>query len=710
MFVAFLFHLLTANVPNDDNITKIFEYVIQHEKYINNEGKNVVIFFGASQKGKSTTINALRNMTFHISDGQLIAGKSEIGEYAAMGDSMSGGMSITRFPQTWPSLIDDWVYVDTSGLFGTSSNPTEDAGNLILLEMAVHKAESVRFVLVDEYHTIMQGAVSFQSIGKIFPGIILNPTQASVLFLYNRFIPPQGVEIPATEPEKTMFIVNRIKRYAKTMCEVQKKEMEDRRTKLIKTIEESANRAGKEGTVDSQTLDIENDPDVQKLKILGSYIPIMESNFDANRVTYFDPMSNYSIEALRQTLKSLEPIQPDQFDFRSTNGDRIEFGFKLAAFLLPLDAIVSALLDLLRLPNSVLKDCKQFIQTRIESQIEDLRLLNDPDAHLIEGKIQKLEEKYHCFENNEDPEVQRLIKRVFDCGCRRKALEDEIKSIKQKTAIIFQSHWNQSGVWWPWSLTNSFEVIYQGSVPYFRVEEILGNETWAIRYHDTPTEFHVIYTSSNFMMMLKKFGSALFQPFVRVYFVVLGYGGDANFPTRTVIGGVRSAFWLPPCSGSVELIAHAMDIPLYQDSVDEKRKELAESMRREQEAVVNLANYKEAGLKQRIIYLINRDRNSLQVFDDVQSFRKVLTQRYKEHEKVIRICSSVLMKLPDHEPPIIAEFRNHWQELQDFQPRTAFNRLTEDEVDSIVQAAEKVLQSGRRNFKTANLDLNWSSR
>jgi hypothetical protein len=96
-----------------------------------------------------------------------------------------------------------------------------------------------------------------------------------------------------------------------------------------------------------------------------------------------------------------------------------------------------------------------------------------------------------------------------------------------------------------------------------------------------------------------------------------------------------------------------MDIPFCQRSVDTTKKELAESVQREQEAKATLDRYKEAGLRERILHLIDDDRHILEVLHDLGRFRTVVSRIYQEHEQKIEICASILMKLPDREPRII---------------------------------------------------------
>jgi actin-related protein len=328
--------------------------------------------------------------------------------------------------------------------------------------------------------------------------------------------------------------------------------------------------------------------------------------------------------------------------------------------------------------------------------------------------------------------VIRLNNFILKCQSEQEELRKDIESIKNGTEVIFQEYWDFPAGWshMPW--TNNHRVKQEGSVPYFKVEETLGNETRAIPKERTSTVFHTIYSSIDARKTFEEFAKMIWNSVqsmtkVRFPFIFFGlsFSRSVNEALQAVIegcfrdsavntvlgigegvrnGAFRSSFSLRPCSGSVRLFAHAMDIPENQQMVAANEKKLAASVQCEQEAAATLTRYKETGLKERITHLVNRDREILRVFDDLQEFREVVTNKYEENEEMIRICASILMKLPDQDSWIPTRFRQHWQEFQEFQSDASFAPLTEQMVNSIVEAAEKALQAGRLNFANANPD------
>jgi hypothetical protein len=188
------------------------------------------------------------------------------------------------------------------------------------------------------------------------------------------------------------------------------------------------------------------------------------------------------------------------------------------------------------------------------------------------------------------------------------------------------------------------------------------------------------------------------------YLLLLACRAGAGFAKGLVSGTFQSLFWSRVCSGYVQLIGHAMDVPSNQFFVYAKKKELREYAQREQEAAVNLMNYKEDQLQGRIARLIRHDKFILKVLDDLEEFRKLVLRKYQERSKKIQICANILLKLQDREPQIIIQFLNHCKQFQNFVSPISVDPLTETDVDLIVDVAEKVLQIGRRNWEADDMN------
>ena len=91
------------NFSEDVNLKDEMDLVIEGEKYIEDtNGKDIIIFIGGTQIGKSTTINALLGVPFKKQNGKLIPQKELI---AKIGASDNGGVSCTIFPALYCNCI-----------------------------------------------------------------------------------------------------------------------------------------------------------------------------------------------------------------------------------------------------------------------------------------------------------------------------------------------------------------------------------------------------------------------------------------------------------------------------------------------------------------------------------------------------------------------------------------------------------------------------
>jgi hypothetical protein len=157
-------------------------------------------------------------------------------------------------------------------------------------------------------------------------------------------------------------------------------------------------------------------------------------------VAYFDPISNYTIETLRQNSSTLKPIEPKQFDFCAATGDKIEFDHKLDAFILSLNVLLSIRFNSLVFPDSVLLNGKPIIERRIQSREDDLKLFDDADMALNETQLKKRQNKYRHIAEEADREVQRLTDFVGHCQKDQRKLEEEIETMENSRVIIDESN------------------------------------------------------------------------------------------------------------------------------------------------------------------------------------------------------------------------------------------------------------------------------
>jgi hypothetical protein len=753
---------LSGATPGD----QLFEYVLENEVYVNSEGKNVVVFFGETQIGKSTTINALRGMHFdHDRRGRVVPlfVPFDTDDSATMGTSDQGGVGMTAFPRTYASPFDDWVYIDTRGFLDVRKDDDRDAAAQILLEIGLNKAKSVRFVVLDDYHTIERGAVHCQFLGEVLSQVILNPAQAPILFVYNRFNCPEGVECPKVEPNRSLYIIDLIKEHEKAMWRQMTNGIWLVSEKINKTHHGAGGRVQMEYNQNVTLSPLGHHLEVEKIRETHSYLTMLQSNFNAGRIAYFDPTSLDSIRDLRKKLRQLEPIGRDQFDFYATNEGRRVFTHKLREFLGPLNAVLSARVDALRFPNAVIDACEERIRRRIEAGEHSLRILEGPDEIENAGEIRRIEEEFNL------PFSQEVRDRKRNLEDDVQILEREIRSMETKTEIVFNCSWNiPDGI----ALVHRHTCQYTAGIPYIKAEEQLSEGTTRISHIETDREFHVTYTSADALRTGKEFIgtvvtsttgaiSGMFKMFeitkmmddfcflfdlpqvsvlgdieyllneiapwvpANIYnnyvtaaltFTELGVGISTIANAVILVGATGAAFgfvkglaqstvWSRASAGQVILRAYSKYLPdnlrMLQNN-REKLEEWTQEIQNCEEYLNKALRDKDAEPKQKVAARINLERTRLVSLARVRRFHEEVKNHFRVREQEIESYARLLLKLPDRGQETLDRFRKHWKELAEARP-VVVDYTNDEEVNDLFYAVTDAARLGAIEFRTWKL-------
>jgi hypothetical protein len=616
-------------------------------------------------------------------------------------------MAVTRFPRTYFPPSPDVVYLDTRGFLDTRGDHASDSAALILLEMALSKAASIRFVMIDQYETIAGGAVHYQSIGQILRKIISDVNNAPILFVYNRFLCPDGVKCPKREPNRTDFIMNRIKEQLHKMHTAMVNDIAD----IVRDANDAIAQGPDRGRDRSQL-----DNSIEHLQREYEYVHILQSNFDAGRAVYLDPTSESSISSLRQKIRDLEPISRDKFDFFATADAQQMLNEDLPNVIGPLDAILAAHVDSLRFPDSVLRACNDTIHKRITKGERSLEVLASPDKANAD-ELRKIKEEYNVTSS---AELRRRIRALTD---RRRELEVEIESIQNKTEEVFNCSWDQEA---GFALTHKHRCTYAKGIPYFQIVEKLGTGTSRKDHSVTETEFDVTYTSANATQTLEEFGetvlsaakyalemmeSGVVQPSplpkdgsLRDQVVAklianptaVGVGTLAG----TTTGFLQSVFWSRACTGQVQLIAHVADIPALNRSLQEKidQKEwCTKSLGEVQTDLKRVLEHEHGDVKHIINDALDMERGKEKNLTDVKVLRELAAGQYSTHKLEIQAYGNLLLRLPNRGPAILGQFRRHWA-LVNRVERVRFDSCNAEKVHETVDAVGDATNDRRTQF------------
>lgn len=300
------------NQYDESLIKQIVEYIFNVEKEIAaSSGKDLIVFIGPTQIGKSTTINSLLGVNFKHSKGQLEAYPPS-SLIAPIGSILEGGISCTTVPTLYISNKNNLCFLDTRGFFDTKIDAIGNIKSTILLQMAISQAKSVSLVNLCQYSSF-ERLSNFQQIGEQLGNFIVK-YEIPMYFLFNRFpITEDLVEegfFNWSEEEKNSYILKQLNNSYKLICDGGFSELK----KDLDTAEKVKGGSLKD-----------DDPDAKKMWNKAKYLSLIHHNFTRRNYGYIDPTSQESVQRLSKALSNLQKVDVSDLSFHELNQDRIHF-------------------------------------------------------------------------------------------------------------------------------------------------------------------------------------------------------------------------------------------------------------------------------------------------------------------------------------------------------------------------------------------------
>jgi len=150
------------------------------------EGRDVVIFLGRTQAGKSSVYNSLAHgmLKWVKEEGKARLLPVKVDKRFPVAGTGDNYFSETVFPHAY-ELPDKKVFLDTRGFLDTSIDPCAEAAAAILTDIAVRKARSVRVAWLQPYPLLKSGGVAdLDIIGRVLNKVVSE--NAPMLFLFNK--------------------------------------------------------------------------------------------------------------------------------------------------------------------------------------------------------------------------------------------------------------------------------------------------------------------------------------------------------------------------------------------------------------------------------------------------------------------------------------------------------------------------------------------
>lgn len=158
---------------------RLMEYAFAKSNIDKIQGKDVVLFLGNTQVGKSTLINYLLGVNYEDSDCELSVASGA--EYAKRGN---GTNSETTHPELYTREGLNYYFCDTQG-FSDSKGKEEPIVSSILMEMVINAARSVKIVVPFTEAELEGGAKGIRDFCCVFDQLLSN-RDIPILFLYNQ--------------------------------------------------------------------------------------------------------------------------------------------------------------------------------------------------------------------------------------------------------------------------------------------------------------------------------------------------------------------------------------------------------------------------------------------------------------------------------------------------------------------------------------------
>ncbi|KAK8837123.1 hypothetical protein M9Y10_037178 [Tritrichomonas musculus] len=562
-------------------VSKTVEFVAENIKYIKEcKGKNITIFIGREQVGKSTTINALLGVPFQICDTneEIVEPKKGYTIHAPMGDDENEGLMCTIFPRAYIDSNQENVYLDTQGLFGTNKEPNEVVASTVLLDAAIKSASSVKIVYLEDYGNFSKGLTRVSDIVKLLDRIVLKD-DIPIYCLFNRYTTNSKPKMKILlQPNNDLQINNMIKEELRTHASKLVSSAQKHSEKLVEKIKNICNNYS-ELSQNNEILneamheinEIANTEENNGTMIFERSAFIIEKNFQEGRFGYFDPTSEWSVNNIRNEISNLPTIDKNKLSFNCCDQKRTlfskDFERTLHEILTPL--INDVFFSLKYSPDLISKTLENEIKKmkKYKTLLSDLENGNDVD---LSEFIQDL---YEQQQSNKEM--------IVDLTEQISKIRDDIDRIMNSEPVNYRDFpfYEPLGFFYKWRTSI---VRYNDEIPFVRIDENLGVGTFREKFIDFDQNKFIEYYIDNQSTILKlketeepvssleiKYTSATNELKAKIIGqqVVAGITGAVIgalelYPLIPVLGtvlGVISSKDLAPCEGMVSFYVRYQD-------------------------------------------------------------------------------------------------------------------------------------------------------
>jgi len=489
-------------------------------------GKDVAIFFGLPQTGKSTTINAL----IHGPLGKSKRVKNRVihapplgtppEKVAPMGSGMTG---CTKGPKAYV-IDDDLVILDTRG-FEDNRDADEVVAATILIEIVLKHAKSIKLVFLQRIANFEDGLVGMQQSGQILGRVVTNDN-ISAMFLFNE----PTTEYTITGEAKQTAVINELrstwteiedlyetqwnqnfskvlrrlrhttpserlhqlfKRYNDPDLIRKWKEMRDKiaknlskeeesHTSIIKKVNKAVQIVGGFFSGEDQALgelgeQLYADKEFNMIDSDSRYLRIMRSAFGdvETHIGFIDPTDKYSISTLINQLRHLPPVNVDHLRFLEYNKDVESFQRTVGIKINHFKQLMRAQLLLLKYNEPLVNSLLDQDNDKIQSYNKALKDLdeNKDNRSVVNKFSEEIGDEISAAIQQSKKEIKEIDERYILLMKKIQAIYD---APYEKRSVNFLSEPDYHPV---------YQVVFN-KCPFRSVEEVIGEGVTVVKGKD----------------------------------------------------------------------------------------------------------------------------------------------------------------------------------------------------------------------------------
>lgn len=710
LFISVLFLDVNDVQGIKDDALRVTRIVLDQQKNIDAKGKDLVIFIGTSQVGKSTAINALLNGPLEMDDeGNIIHSVEK--EIAKVGED-GKGRSCTDFPSTYSGeKSGQFVFLDTRGLLDCRVDKDNEIAASVLTELAVNEANSVRLVILEKYEKLVGGLVDLGAISGLL-GKVITSDDISILFLFNRF---------TTSNRKEFRSYDAVYDYPEERTKFVEKKLDE----VILNVIKSSNESKRDFEQKMQNLGNlsckEVDGLMKESEQRGRYTSLLEAAYTQGNYAYIDPTYTGSLNSIYEHIMKVPTVDRKCLNFGAYSKERIEFDDKFGN-LLVLSTKVLNRFNLTRRYNKneigvmrkgYIRDLDEHKKAKkeISKLFKKSELCNQEDKDALDY----YEKAYEIRSEDIKIQEERLYSTLLKLEEEKAEFQEKIYDIENaKEEVFWRDDWVSKGGFGFWRRHHS---VYNEGVPFVKVERNLGGSTMIRKtVKNKSPEFEEYYTSGSIKNTLGNIwentkegvemglyvgggagalvgGAAGFLVELPLAIaagvngedygkaVLTGLGGCAGgvvgagggLVAGAIGGSISGVFTARDCSGTVTIYVLPKDVPGNIDAVNSynesirKINEQMEERKKEYEAY-RFDKMKNGSLQGKVANRINYVENQIKKVDTIIDFYDDVKEEYEENEEEIQSQMDIVNKLHMNDGmrrrELVRQFVNSYNEVR----------------------------------------------